>query len=456
VTRGGFSGAGRAFAGLLLACLLGVATAGAASSGVREVWKASYDGGDVDFLNDMSVDAAGNVYVTGESYRTFHDILTVKYDPQGAELWTARYDGPGQRHDAGSAVAVDSAGNVYVTGSTENGNGVPDYVTLKYGPNGQLLWERRYDGGAGHYDAAADLVLDGAGDVYVTGQSDAGSQWGDYLTIKYSSDGAELWTARTSGIGGHHDRPGMVRLDAAGNVYVAGEIYVSQQRYYDFGTVKYDSGGRELWVRTYDSPEIPGGLDSAYAMEVDAAGNVHVTGESLGDGNGCCTQDWATLKYDTAGKLLWERRHEGSTEGQDIPGDLTLDRVGNVIVTGQTTNQTHDVGTIKYSPAGNVLWKTILDLGGLDEGAGAVTTDRDGNVYVAGFRDDRETYSDWHTFRLNRNGKLAWSIRHDGLSSFIDTPAEIAVHGRNVVYVAGSSWAELPDYMTIKYRQTRR
>src|SRR5581483_1603167 len=146
--------------------------------------------------------------------------------------------------------------------------------------------------------------------------------WGDYLTVKYAPDGTLVWKARTSGRGGHHDRAGTVRLDSTGNVYVTGEMYVSTENYYDFATVKYDPQGAELWRRTYDSPKVPGGLDSAYAMEVDAAGNVYVTGESLGKGPGCCTQDWATLKYDTDGELLWARRYDGSTSGQDIPSDL--------------------------------------------------------------------------------------------------------------------------------------
>ena len=67
-----------------------------------------------------AVDAAGNVYVTGESAGAGFDFdyATIKYDPEGNELWVARYNGPGNGSDVASALAVDAAGNVYVTGQS--------------------------------------------------------------------------------------------------------------------------------------------------------------------------------------------------------------------------------------------------------------------------------------------------------------------------------------------------
>jgi len=76
------------------------------------------------------VDKAGNVYVTGSS----NDYVTVKYDTNGEQKWVKRYDGPANGNDSPSAMAVDKAGNVYVTGSSDGGASGSDYATIKLSP----------------------------------------------------------------------------------------------------------------------------------------------------------------------------------------------------------------------------------------------------------------------------------------------------------------------------------
>jgi hypothetical protein len=93
-------------------------------------------------------------------------------------------------------MALDSAGNVYVTGAG-GGNGIyeTDYATIKFGADGSLLWVATYNGpinGDGS-DTAYAIALDDSGNVYVTGGS---SGFEDYATIKYDAAGNELWVAR--------------------------------------------------------------------------------------------------------------------------------------------------------------------------------------------------------------------------------------------------------------------
>jgi len=91
-----------------------------------------------DWARALAVDDSGNVYVTGHSEVTGvnHDYVTVKYDSDGNEEWVARYNGPAEnRQDEAYALAVDSSGNVYVTGeSSGSGTGYSDYATIKYRP----------------------------------------------------------------------------------------------------------------------------------------------------------------------------------------------------------------------------------------------------------------------------------------------------------------------------------
>lgn len=94
------------------------------------------------------MDRVGNVYVTGRSYGTGtyadFDYATVKYSADGKQLWTQRYTRPSLGDDVPNAIALDSVGNVYITGESRNGfrfesgtpNAFPDYLTLKYKTTG--------------------------------------------------------------------------------------------------------------------------------------------------------------------------------------------------------------------------------------------------------------------------------------------------------------------------------
>src|SRR3990172_549257 len=157
---------------------------------VTEEWVARYNGsGMFDGANAIAVDANGNVYVTGYSYGsgTSSDYATIKYDTNGNELWTARYNSPGNSYDQAAAIAVDANGNVYVTGYSYSGTS-SDYATIKYDTNGNQLWVARYDGRDNSYDLATDIAVDASGNVYVTGGSYDSVTSNDYATIKYDTN----------------------------------------------------------------------------------------------------------------------------------------------------------------------------------------------------------------------------------------------------------------------------
>lgn len=126
--------------------------------------------------------------------------------PCFAQEWAAVYDGPASNDDEAHALAVDGAGKVYVTGSSYGSGTYRDYATIKYGPTGDTLWVRRYNGPANNHDLAYAIAVDGAGSAYVTGQSYGSSSNHDYLTIKYYPDGDTAWTRRYNGPTNNSDR----------------------------------------------------------------------------------------------------------------------------------------------------------------------------------------------------------------------------------------------------------
>jgi hypothetical protein len=98
----------------------------------------------------------------------------------------ARYNGPGNSYDEATGIALDSSGNVYVTGESSGSGTGGDYATIKYDSAGSEIWVRRYNGPANGWDYATGIALDSSGNVYVTGRSWGSGTEYDYATIKYS------------------------------------------------------------------------------------------------------------------------------------------------------------------------------------------------------------------------------------------------------------------------------
>src|SRR5881296_1178884 len=163
---------------LLATILAGIREIHSASAQVQQAWVAhSRDAG----AYAIKVDSAGNVYRNG--------FKTAKYDANGNELWAIRFPG-----NAGAALALDGVGHVYVTGDAQLDTNI-DYVTVKYDADGNELWLARYDGPTGDRDYANAIAVDSAGNVYVTGWSGL-PDYSDYATVKYDVNLNQVWVAR--------------------------------------------------------------------------------------------------------------------------------------------------------------------------------------------------------------------------------------------------------------------
>lgn len=315
------------------------------SDGIEQ-WSVTYNGtgnaSDIAFA--VAVDQEGNVYVTGESpgIGTSKDYATVKYDSNGVEQWVARYDGPGHNYDQARSIAVDGVGNVYVTGYS-SGDLSNDYATIKYDSNGREQWIARYNGPGNGPDAASSLTLDSDGNVYVTGSSGGSGTLWDYATIKYDTDGLELWIARYDGPAHESDGGTSIAVDIGGNVYVTGSSHGINTGNSDYATMKYDSSGSELWVARYSGPGYS--YEWGEALVLDADANVYVTGVS--SGIGC---DYATIKYDASGVEQWVARYNGPANDSDKAYSIAVDDSGNVYVTGTSGSEYHpEYATIRYT-----------------------------------------------------------------------------------------------------------
>jgi hypothetical protein len=407
----------------------------------------------------QAVDANGNVYITGTNY------TTVKYDAMGNELWVASYNSADNGRDHANGLAVDSLGNVYVTGISEK-YGVSDCITVKYDANGNELWVGSYRG-PGNGSTPAALAVDVVGNVYVTATSDASDGYSDYATIKYDTDGNEVWVARYNGERNRDEYAVAIALDANANVYVTG-VSSGAGTVTDYATVKYDTNGNQLWVARYD------GIDYDYVsgLAVDATGNVYVTGTSQGtrEPNHYTSLDGLTIKYDTNGNELWVLRSKGFTPGTSymasraIDAPIAVDEAENVYLTGGRLlpGETEEYLTIKLVPSSDIGDAGDSGGGPRDTGpslysARAFGMDSEGNLYVTGSISPESTlWLDWITVKYDANGKQLWEVRHDGPVHEDDSASLIAFDGADV-YVAGYITSIYgTDYAIVKYDRDGR
>jgi hypothetical protein len=239
------------------------------------------------------MDDSQNVYVTGYSWGGLSslDYATVKYGRSGNEAWVRRYNGAANEEDRATALAVDERGDVYVTGYSTGAGTLRDYLTVKYLSGGDTAWTARYDGPANDRDEASAIAVDHSGNVCVTGFSwDSGTNL-DYATVKYLPDGDSDWVRRYNGPDSAGDYAEAIAFDNLGNVYVTGGSDGGETNQ-DYATVKYLSNGDTAWVLRYDGEASQ--TDGASAIAADGSGNVYVTGYASGVGT---SADYVTIRY---------------------------------------------------------------------------------------------------------------------------------------------------------------
>ncbi|MBN1787446.1 MAG: SBBP repeat-containing protein [Sedimentisphaerales bacterium] len=407
-------------------------------------WVARYQGnaGGWDSAEDIALDSAGNVYVTGYAKRTGtnYDFVTIKYSAGGTALWTQPYD-YNTSSDFALAMAVDSGSNVIVAGFGYNPDTSYDGLIVKYDSLGNKLWAKRFDGDSTN-DQFYDVAVDAAGNIYACGITDD-----DALIVKFTPDGTIAWDRSYNGPAGDIDSFYKVITDIGGNIYACGDasgILTGS----DCLIIKYDSAGNQQWAKQHAGYE--DGWDLFVDMTADAAGNVYVTGsvETITDSN------YVTIKYDTAGNPIWTSYYTGTSVGWDDAYAVILDKDGNVLVTGRTQGtSSSDVGTVKYNgQTGAPIWNVPYNgTGNASDFGQSITTDYLGNVYVHG-RTTQLSSRDYLTLGYNSDGIHQWTKTYDGPAATEDIGTAMAFDN-GLIYATGYSKGTdgSYDYATVKY-----
>jgi beta-propeller repeat-containing protein len=403
----------------------------------------------------------------------------------------------GDSPDRGTSIAVDGAGNAYVTGETYStdfpstggfdtsysGGGpdvsYPDAFVTKIGRTGTLLWSS-YLGGAGS-DQPYGIGVDAAGNAFVAGatwSSDFPTPGGfdttlggetDAFVTKVSATGALLWSSYLGGEpsqdgGFGQDEVFGIAVDPAGDAFVTGETSSS-----DFPT----SAGlpAKCFGRTFVTKISPEGSlvwsscpadVQGRGIAVDGSGNAYVTGFTGGsalpliDAFDTSRESWEgfVFKLDSGGSLVWSS-YLGWADA-DFPGAIALDAAGNAYVAGYTTPPSDpyagdgDAFVVKVSSTGSFQWASYFD-GSADDHALGIAVDRGGNSYVTGYTDstdfpsaggfdtDAPEFRDAFVVKLDTQGSLLWSSYLGGNSN--DEGHGVAVDASGNPHLTGETWS---------------
>ncbi|HEU4718804.1 MAG TPA: T9SS type A sorting domain-containing protein [Bacteroidia bacterium] len=412
---------------------------------VTQQWVENYNGtvSGNDRAVAMKVDAVGNTYVTGYSQNgsSGNDYTTVKYNSSGVQQWVATYNGTGNNNDYATAIAIDGSGNTYVTGYSMNTGYTNDYVTIKYNSSGVQQWAAVYTGVSNYAQA---IAVDAAGNSYVTGYAHDGSSF-NYATVKYNSSGVQQWVAIYNGTGNGPDMATAIVVDGAGNTYVTGNAFNGSD--YDYATVKYNSAGTQQWVAIHNGAG--NNADYAKAIAADASGNIYVTGNCYNGSN----HDYVTIEYNSSGAQQWIGIYNGPANSTDQANAIAVDGSGNTYVTGFSFNgSNYDFATVSYNSSGAQQWAAVYAGGGnADDRANVIALDAGGNVYVTGMRNG----GDYATIKYDNGGAQQWIISYTGTAGSYDEAFSIGLDAMGNVYVTGyaTNTANGNDYATIKYSQ---
>jgi len=412
-------------------------------------------GSDTDAATSIAVDSTGNAYVTGATRSTnfptttgsFHttasggnDAFVTKLSANGSTLVYSTYLG-GSANDVGDSIAIDAAGNAYVTGFTSSFDfptttgafqtilaGSANGFVTKLSPNGSSLVYSTYLGG-NSTDQAFGIAVDAGGNAYVAGstksttfptttgafQTTLGGNFDAFVT-KLSSAGSSLIYSTFLG-GSAEDDAFAIALDASGNAYLSGDTISAHfpttagafQKTlggnFDAFAAKLNADGSALIYSTYLGGSTE---DEGFGIAVDAAGNAYLTGDAssadfpttpgafqttIGGGF-----DAFVTELNTSGTALVYSTYLGGSL-DDFGISVVVDSGGNAYLAGDTTStdfpttpdafQTalgggNDNFITEVNTDGTALVHSSYLGGSLDDFAFGFTLDSLGNPYLAG------------------------------------------------------------------------
>ena len=429
----------------------------------------------------QTLNIGGTTLVNSNDNETFFDIFLVRYDPSGNVLW-AKTAGSVQ-HDYVRDLAIDAAGNIYMTGyfgdmADFDGtiletaeNFVSESFLIKYNSDGIIQWIKQSQGS--HFENfPITMAVDPSGDIYVCGNTlfsdfnlfgldytDEGD-WDGYV-LKLDTDGNVLWLKEfwfddtptitnnltlsevtTSTDGSRFCIAGNFTgiYDFGGVVDTSRVAFTNLNQSIDVFTTCFDADGELLWHRSEGSYEFGGG-NSISGLGMDSNNNTYLTGTLGGilyfeNGDSIYVNDPSfndaelyLMKYSDTGSRIWTEQVAAQNNNANVePEDLVVSPEGNVYLTGyyewdplfgnlDLPLQTHAMFVAKYNSDGQAQWAKSGSTSLGSEGM-ALSIDADQNIYATGHYTFEATFGNTIMSNAGLRGTFVVKIGEGSNSTF--------------------------------------
>jgi hypothetical protein len=252
----------------------------------------------------VRTDSYGNVYTIGSTNpagSVYRDILVVKYDSLGNELWSAIFAGPSGRSENVSSAVIDKNNDLVLCGEYFNSSSINDVLIMKYSSTGQVMWMDTVDGPAQLYDKGFDLCVDDTNFIYITGYM-LGSSYSAFM-MKYDPNGNMLWNKLLPAT-----QQGMLIRIYQGAIYLAALTGPTGQPSHTSLT-KLDSAGNIVWTYPINSD-----YRNIIRNLVFKDSLIYLLDEFLA--NQSSKNYFAIVCLDTSGAFKWKKKfiHSHTTE----------------------------------------------------------------------------------------------------------------------------------------------
>ncbi|MBE2255109.1 MAG: T9SS type A sorting domain-containing protein [Ignavibacteria bacterium] len=192
------------------------------------IWNKTHNGNldENDYGSNVTIDLEGNVYIGG-NVNNISDYYLAKYDTSGNKIWDRTYNGNLNSRDALYKIYTDNFNNILVTGSSvtfieDKFSTYEDLVTIKYDKNGNQIWKNTFGLPGNFSDYFADFTIDDFGNSYLfaNGYTDDTSHF-TMVFSKIDTSGNilfRIWDSSDVATGYR------IHLDNENNIYLAGSI----------------------------------------------------------------------------------------------------------------------------------------------------------------------------------------------------------------------------------------
>lgn len=407
---------------------------------------------------NIETDDAGNIYAMGVKNHEVPPegtIFLMKYNSEGAEIWTIAFSEPDLTSITPYDLTIDDDNNLiicYYIYST------PKKIAIQKhdGNTGQILWTTTLENcqfNGFEWRVRPKYLTTNNNDIYAVGSTYTPDIPGSsMILVKLNTSGDTLWTRCNQGSNTQlYTNAKSVHTDTQGNVYVAGDAWNAS---IDYILVKYDNDGNLQWEQFLDGEEYSG-TDVGEQVITSDDGSVYITGYSMANEY---QKDILTAKYDVSGNLQWSRRY-GTPEYSSSNAyylDLTPDN--HLVVGGYSAYENPYPGSgkdfiiLKYNQYGDLIWDARWDHNNnIEDHPSDFDMDSQGNIYICGITKKDCYIEDFITvIKCNQQGEFEWNNWYPHLYGI---PWEISVTGENKFVVAAQSYDTImvPEATIVSY-----